>query len=445
MAVQTSGPYFPTVERIKYNPDAKPDELAYKYYNADEVLMGKTMEEWCRFSVAYWHTWRGVGADPFGPATLFRPWEDGTDSLEMALRRMRVNFEFLQKLGVKKWAFHDRDIAPEGATLEDSNRNLDAVVQLAKQLQEETGIQLLWGTCNLFSHHRYMSGAATSPNAHVFAFAAASVKKMLEVTKLLGGTNFVFWGGREGYNSLLNTMVKRELDHLAQFFHMAKDYARKIGFTGQFLIEPKPREPTGHQYDFDAQTVIGFLKTYGLDKDIKLNIEPNHTQMSGHRFVHDVHMASKLGYLGSIDCNTGSEDIGWDTDEFIFDNNDASELMLAVVQQGGVAPGGLNFDCKVRRDSNKLEDLFWGHVAGMDVLALGLRNAIEVVQQGVMSKMLKQRYLSWDSGIGSRIEAGQATLEDCVEYVAKHGNPTLESAQEEKYKLVFARTISSRL
>jgi xylose isomerase len=403
------------------------------------------MEQWCRFSVVFWHTWRYGGADPFGVTTMTREWEDGTDSLESALRRMRVNFEFLSKLGVKYYAFHDRDIAPEGKNFDETCRNLDVVVQLAKKLQDETGIKCLWGTCNLFSHPRYMSGAATSPNPHTFAYAAASVKKMLEVTKFLGGENFVFWGGREGYSSLLNTDVKRELDHLAQFFHMAVAYAKKIGFTGQFLIEPKPKEPSGHQYDYDAQTVIGFLKTYGLDKHFKLNIEPNHTQLAGHRFVHDVHMASKLGFLGSVDCNSGSEDLGWDTDEFIFNAENATELMLAIVQQGGLAPGGLNFDCKVRRESTSVEDLFWGHVAGMDQLALGLRNAVKIVQDGILPRMVKQRYRGYDEGLGAKIEARQATFEDCDEYVRnlKHGaNPIMESSQEEKYKLIFARTIS---
>lgn len=433
------------VGKVAYNPHAKLDELAFRYYNAQEELLGKTMEEWCRFSVVFWHTWRYAGADPFGVATMSREWEDGKDSLESALKRMRVHFEFLQKLGVKYYAFHDRDIAPEGKNFEETCQNLDAVVALAKKLQDETGIKCLWGTCNLFSHPRYMSGAATSPNAHAFAYAAASVKKMLEVTKLLGGENFVFWGGREGYNTLLNTDVKRELDHLAQFFHMAVAYAKKIGFTGQFLIEPKPKEPAGHQYDYDAQTVIGFLKTYGLDKHFKLNIEPNHTQLAGHRFVHDVHMASKLGFLGSVDCNSGSEDLGWDTDEFIFNNENATELMLAIVQQGGLSPGGLNFDCKVRRESTSVEDLFWGHVAGIDQLALGLRNAVKIVQDGVLVRMVKHRYRGFDEGIGAQIEAGKATLEDCDEYVRKTkqgAHVEMESSQEEKYKLVFARTLS---
>lgn len=439
--VQTEGPWFPTIAKIPYNPNARPDELAFKYYNSEEVINGKTMEEWCRFSVVYWHTWRYVGGDPFGPGTLFRPWEDGTDSLEMALRRVRVHFEFLVKLGCKRWAFHDRDIAPEGKTLAESNHNLDVVIKLAKDLQDQTGCRLLWGTCNLFSHPRYMSGASTSPNANVFAYAAASVKKMLEVTKYLGGENFVFWGGREGYNSLLNTLVKKEIDHMAQFFHMAKKYALKIGFHGQFLIEPKAREPSGHQYDYDAQTVIGFLKTYNLDKIFKLNIEPNHTQMAGHRFVHDIHMASKLGYLGSIDCNTGSEDLGWDTDEFIVNNENATELMLAVVQQGGLAPGGLNFDCKVRRESNRLDDLFWGHVIGMDVLAQALRNAVRIEKDGLINGMLQQRYSSWSTGIGAKIEAGEVTLEDCEAH-AKNHQPVVESGQEERYKMIFSRSIT---
>jgi len=293
--------------------------LAFRHYNAEEVIMGKKMKDWLRFSVCYWHTFRGTGSDPFGSSTIVRPWDDQSSSLENAKNRLRAAFEFMSKLGVEFWTFHDRDIAPEGKDLAETNKYLEAVVDLALQLQKETGIKCLWGTANLFSHHRYMNGAATNPDAHVFAHAVAQVKKAMDATLKLGGENFVFWGGREGYQCILNSDIKRELDHLAAFFKMAVDYKEKIGAKFQFLIEPKPREPTKHQYDYDAQTVISFLRTYGLEKHFKLNIEPNHTTLAGHDYEHDIIFASKLGFLGSIDSNTGDQALGWDTDQFPMD------------------------------------------------------------------------------------------------------------------------------
>jgi len=311
--------FFPEIEKIQFIPFDKPSTdkiLAFRHYNAEEVILGKKMKDWLRFSVCYWHTFRTTGMDPFGFQTIYRSWDDGTQSVENALRRLRAAFEFMSKLGVEFWTFHDRDIAPEGKDLTETNKNLDIVVDLAVQLQKETGIKLLWGTANLFSSPRYMNGAATNPDAHVFIHAAAQVKKAMEITLRLGGENFVFWGGREGYQSILNSDIKKEIDHLGAFFKMAVDYKKKIGGHFQFLIEPKPREPTKHQYDYDAQTVISFLKCYGLDKDFKLNIEPNHTTLAGHDYEHDIIFASKLGFLGSIDSNTGDQALGWDTDQF---------------------------------------------------------------------------------------------------------------------------------
>ena len=331
--------FFPNIGQISYEGPASLNSLSYKHYNAKEMIMGKTMEEWLRFGVCFWHTFRGKGSDPFGAPTMTRPWDDETDTLENAFRRVRAAFEFMTKLGVKYYTFHDRDVAPEGKNIDESNANLDAVVDLLETLQNETGIKLLWSTQNLFSHPRYMNGGATNPNAHVFAYACSQAKKVLEINKRLGGENVVFWGGREGYQSVLNTDVKREVDNMATFFKMCLKYRNKIGSNAQFLIEPKPREPTKHQYDYDAQTVIGFLHTYGLEKDFKLNIEPNHTTLAGHDYEHDILMASKFGMLGSVDANTGDPLLGWDTDMFPSDIKKTTLTMKIILEQGGLAPG----------------------------------------------------------------------------------------------------------
>jgi len=442
--VVTTGPFFPGINKIPYIPFDKPSDehiLAFRHYNADEVIHGKKMKDWLRYSVCYWHTFRGTGADPFGAPTIHRPWDDGSETLENALRRLRAAFEFMSKLGVEYYTFHDRDIAPEGQNLDETNKNLDAVVELAAQLQKETGIKLLWGTANLFSHPRYMNGAATNPNAHVFAHAAAQVKKVMDVTHKLGGDNFVFWGGREGYQSILNTNVKRELDHLAAFFKMAVDYKTKIGAKFQFLIEPKPREPTKHQYDYDAQTVISFIKSYGLDTHFKLNIEPNHTTLAGHDYEHDIIFASKLGFLGSIDSNSGDQALGWDTDQFPMDVKKTALVMKTVIEQGGIAPGGLNFDSKVRRESTDVDDMFISHIGAMDAFARGLKVAVQIIETGVIPKLVTERYSSYDSGIGKSIEEGKATFEECEEYIRKNGEPTPVSGKQEKYELLFNRYV----
>jgi xylose isomerase len=392
------------------------------------------MKDWLRFSVCYWHTFRGLGADPFGGQTLFRPWDDGTNSMENALRRVDVAFEFFNKLGVDYYTFHDVDVSPQGNTLAESNKNFDVIATKLEAKQKETGVKLAWGTANLFSHWRYACGAATNPDAHVYAYAAAQVKKAMEVTYRLGGENYVFWGGREGYQSLLNTSPRRELDHLARFLQMAIDHKKSLGANFQLLIEPKPREPSTHQYDYDAQTVIGFLKHYGLDKDFKVNIEPNHTTLAGHSFEHDIIMSSKYGFLGSIDANTGDPTLGWDTDQFCMEPKKAMFVMYAVIEQGGLAPGVLNFDAKVRRESTDVEDLFIAHAAGMDTFARGLKAAAAIKTDGTLDKWVKERYATFDTGIGAKVEAGKTSFAELEKYVLEKGEVTRQSGKQEKYE-----------
>lgn len=428
--------YFSGIRKIKYEgPDSK-NFLAFKHYDASQKVMGKTMKDWLRFSVAYWHTFRGTGSDPFGPGTIKRSWDDGSNSVENANRRLDVAFEFFQKLGNPYWCFHDRDISPEGASLAESNKNLDKVVAHAKKLQKQTGVKLLWGTANLFSNPRFMNGASTNSDAHVFAYAAAQVKKAMEVTLELGGEGYVFWGGREGYQSFLNTDMKRELDHFAKFLRMAADYKKEIGFKGTLLIEPKPKEPTKHQYDFDAATVMGFLRTYGLEKEYKLNIEANHATLAGHSFEHDLEIASRYGMLGSIDANTGDPQLGWDTDQFNMDVKSATLAMWVVLNQGGI-PVGLNFDAKVRRESTDLNDLFYAHIGGMDTFARGLVNAAKMIKDGTLGGWIEDRYASYDSGIGAKIESGSVDFKDLEKWVLKAGEPKQISGQQEKYEMLL--------
>src|SRR5437660_6208361 len=416
-------PFF-DVSRIRYEGPDSTNPLSFRHYNPDEKVEGNTMREHLRFAVCYWHTFRGTGADPFGPGCARRPWEDGTDSVEMAVKRVRVAFEFMDKLGVPYYCFHDRDVAPEGKSLRETNANLDRVVKVMKEEQQRTGIKLLWGTANLFSNPRFVHGAASSPNADAFAYAAAQVKKALEVTRELGGENYVFWGGREGYSNLYNTDLKRELDHLARFFHLAVDYKKKIGFTGQFLIEPKPKEPTTHQYDFDAANCVAFLRTYGLDKDFKLNVETNHATLAGHTMMHELAYASAQGLLGSIDANRGDLLLGWDTDQFPADYYLTTTCMLVILKQGGLAPGGVNFDAKVRRESFEPMDLFHAHIGGMDAFAFGLKAAAKIRAEGVLKDFVKTRYGSWDSGIGADIEAGGVGFAELERYMLEKGDVT---------------------
>ncbi|GAB1608238.1 uncharacterized protein LOC115214274 [Argonauta hians] len=430
--------FFPGVNKIEYVPDAgAANTLVFKHYNPTQVVYGKTMEEWLRFSVCFWHTFRGTGADPFGFPTLFRPWDDNSNTVANAKRRLRAAFEFFTKLGIKYWAFHDRDIAPEGCDLKETNKNLDEITDLALELQKQTGVKLLWPTCNLFANSRYMTGASTSPNAHVFAYAAAQVKKGLEIAKKLGAQNFVFWGGREGFQTLLNTKVLDELTHMANFFKMAVAYKEKIGLECQFLLEPKPKEPTSHQYDYDAMTVIAFLKHFGLEKHFKLNIEPNHTTLAGHCYDHDVVMASTFGMLGSIDSNTGSPELGWDTDEFPMDVKNTSLVMKTVLEQGGLQPGGLNFDCKVRRESTHLNDMFIAHIGAMDTFAQGLLVAAQILSDGVIPSAVKERYSSYSSGIGKQIADGSTGLEELEQFIFENGEPTVSSGQQEHYQSMW--------
>jgi xylose isomerase len=435
-------PHFPDVAPIKYEGSESKNPLAFRHYNPGEVVEGKAMRDHLRFAVCYWHTFRGMGGDPFGPGCAARPWEDGTDSVEMALKRVDVAFEFMQKLGVPYYCFHDRDVAPEGKTLADTNKNLDAVVKRLEEKQKETGIKLLWGTANLFSNPRFMHGASTSCNADVFAYAAAQVKKALEVTKHLGGENYVFWGGREGYVTTLNTDLKRELDHLAKFLHMAVDYKQKIGFTCQFLIEPKPHEPTAHQYDFDCANSLAFLKSFGLDKHFKFNVETNHATLAKHTMAHELMYASAAGMLGSIDANRGDELLGWDTDQFPTDLYLAAKVMLVVLGQGGLGSGGLNFDAKVRRESFEPVDLFHAHVGAMDAFAQGLKIAAAIRKDGILKDFVKQRYASWDTGVGAEVEAGKHTFETLEKYMLGKGNTAPNASGRQEYlENVFNRYV----
>jgi len=430
------------VPKIKYEGPKSKNPLAFRHYNPDEVIEGKTMKEHLRFAVAWWHTFCGTGSDPFGPGCAVRPWDDGSNSLEMALKKVDVAFEFMEKLGVPFYCFHDRDVSPEGKDLRETNKNLDAVVAKLKDAQARTGIKLLWGTANLFSNKRFVHGASTSCNADVFAYAAAQVKKAMEVTKELGGVNYVFWGGREGYMSLLNTQLRRELDNLGRFLSMAVDYRNKIGLDAQFLIEPKPKEPTTHQYDSDCAACMAFLKTYGLEKEFKFNIETNHATLAGHSMGHELAYASSYGMLGSVDANRGDELLGWDTDQFPTNIYTTAQVMLAILNQGGLGRGGLNFDAKVRRDSFEPIDLFYAHIGAMDAFAHGLKIAAEVRKDGVLKEMTDTRYASWESGIGLQISEGAATFETLEKYMLEKGEVTPNvSGRQELFEAVMNRYI----
>jgi xylose isomerase len=427
----SSRPHF-SVPAIQYEGPDTQNPLAFRHYNPAERIDGRTLKDHLRFSIAYWHAFRGVGADPFGPGTISRPWESGKDAVSIAKQRLDAAFEFFVKIESPFWCFHDRDIAPEGRTLAESNRYLAQVVAHAKQLQKATGVKLLWGTANLFSHPRYMCGAATNPDAHVFAYAAAQVKQALEATQELGGENYVFWGGREGYETLLNTDLKREQDHLARFLHLAVAHAKRIGFKGQFLIEPKPKEPTKHQYDFDVASGIAFLRTYGLEKHFKFNIETNHATLAGHSFQHEIEVAAAAGMLGSIDANCGDPLLGWDTDQFNTDVRELTLAMVSILKAGGLGSGGFNFDAKLRRPSIDPEDLFHAHIGGMDAYALAFKVARRILAEGVFTDFVADRYASFDSGFGRGIETGKATLASLEKLVlTRLGEPTPRSGRQE--------------
>jgi xylose isomerase len=420
--IMTAKTAFPDIDRIQYEGPESRNPLAFRYYDENRIVEGKTMREHLRFSVVYWHTFRNPLSDPFGAGTAVRPWEDGTDSVENAKNRVRVAFEFMDKLGVPFYAFHDRDVAPEGATLAETNKNLDAITEVLAAQQERTGIGLLWGTANLFSNPRYMHGAATSPNATVFAHAAAQVKKAIEVTHQLGGAGYTFWGGREGYQNLWNTDMSRELAALARLLHMAVDHAKKIGFQGQFYIEPKPKEPTKHQYDFDAASCLNFLRQYELTDYLKLNLETNHATLAGHTMQHELEVAGSAEALGSIDANTGDMLLGWDTDQFPTDIYLTTTCMHSILKYGGLTTGGVNFDAKVRRESFEPVDLFYAHIGGMDAFARGLLIAADIRADGRLESMLRERYASWDEGLGSEIEAGKHDLQSLEAWILERGD-----------------------
>lgn len=424
---------FRKIGTIRYEGPQSRNPLSFKHYNASEMVAGKSMKDHLRFSVTYWHTMRGMGADMFGVGTMRRPWEDGTNSMGMALKRLPVFFEFCQKIGAPFYAFHDRDVAPEGRNLAESNRNLERVVKEMKKLQNDTGVRLLWGTACLFVNPRYMHGAATSCNADVFAYAAAQVKAAMEATHALGGAGYVFWGGREGYATLLNTNLKREMDHLGAFLHMAVRYKKKLGMKGPFYIEPKPKEPTKHQYDSDAAACLNFLREYDLLKHFKLNIEANHATLAGHTFQHELEVAAAAGALGSMDANMGDTLLGWDTDQFPTDLYSTVYAMMTLLKMGGWKTGGVNFDAKVRRESFEPVDLFHAHIAGMDAFARGLKIAAAMRKDGRLQAFVKNRYRSFDSGIGQLIEKNKVGFKELQKYALKLGEVTTNESGRQEY------------
>jgi xylose isomerase len=423
--------YFKGIGKIKYEGPKSDNPLSYKWYNEDQLIAGKSMKEYFRFAVAYWHSFCNTGADPFGPGTKIFAWDMADNAVERAKDKMDAAFEFMTKLGVPYYCFHDVDLVDEGSSLSEYESNLAAAVDYAALKQKASGVKLLWGTANVFSNPRYMNGASTNPDFNVLAHAGTQIKNALDATIRLGGENYVFWGGREGYMTLLNTNTKREKEHLAKFLHMAKDYARKNGFKGTFFIEPKPCEPTKHQYDYDAETVIGFLRHHGLDKDFKLNIEVNHATLAGHTFQHELQMAADAGMLGSIDANRGDAQNGWDTDQFPTQLNEMVESMLVIMEAGGFASGGVNFDAKTRRNSTDPEDLFYAHIGGMDAFARAMVVADKIITDSPYKEFRKNRYGSFDGGKGKQFEEGKLTLEDLRAYALIEGEPKQISGKQE--------------
>ena len=433
--------FFPGISKILYEGKESTNPLAFRYYNEDQVIGGKTMRDHFRFAVAYWHTFGANGADPFGDDTKEFAWLKNDDPMAKATEKMDAAFEFISKLGVPFYCFHDFDLVEEADTIPESEKRLQKIISYAKEKQQSSGIKLLWGTANLFSHPRYMNGAATNPDFSVVTYAATQVKNAIDATIALGGSNYVFWGGREGYMSLLNTQMKREQEHMAQFLHMARDYGRKNGFKGTFLIEPKPMEPMKHQYDQDAATVIGFLRQYDLSKDFKLNIEVNHSTLAGHTFQHELQTAADAGLLGSIDANRGDYQNGWDTDQFPINLYELAEAMLIILEQGGFTTGGVNFDAKTRRNSTDLEDIFIAHIGGMDAFARALLIAHEILASSDYKKMRKDRYISFDSGDGASFEKGKLSLNDLRELAIKSGEPEKRSGKQELYECIINQYI----
>lgn len=423
--------YFRETKKVEFEGHDSKNPLAFRYYDETMEVDGKTMREHLRFAVAYWHTFKGTGSDIFGTGTFERPWRKAADPVKAAEDTMDAAFEFISKLGAPYYCFHDRDIAPEGKNFRESCSNLDRIVKKAGKLQKDTGVKLLWGTANLFSHPRYAHGAGTNPDAHVFAYACAQVKHAMDATLELGGENYVFWGGREGYDTLLNTDYGHEQEQFARFLQMAVDYKKKIGFKGSLLIEPKPKEPTKHQYDCDSATVIGFLLKHGLADEFKLNIEANHATLAGHTFEHELTVASEAGKLGSIDANTGDPLLGWDTDQFPTNLYSAVFAMLAVLKQGGLGTGGLNFDAKPRRGSTDLNDLFYGHIGAMDTFARALLIAHEIIKDGVIDDFVKERYSSFSRGFGKDVMKGKSSFDQLEKIVFEEGEISLKSGRQE--------------
>ncbi len=428
--------FFPEIGKIPFEGKDSRNPLAFRYYDAEKVVLGKTMKDWFKFAMAWWHTLCAEGADQFGGGTKTFPWNEAACPIQAAKDKVDAGFEFMQKMGIGYYCFHDVDLVNEAATVEEYEANLKEIVAYLKQKQAETGIKLLWGTANVFGNKRYMNGAATNPDFDVVARAIVQIKNSIDATIELGGTNYVFWGGREGYMSLLNTDMKREKSHLATMLRMARDYARSKGFTGTFLIEPKPMEPTKHQYDVDTETVIGFLRANGLDKDFKVNIEVNHATLAGHTFEHELACAVDAGMLGSIDANRGDYQNGWDTDQFPIDAFDLTQAMLQIIRNGGFGNGGTNFDAKTRRNSTDLEDIFISHIAAMDAMARALESAAAILEESPLPKMVADRYASFDSGLGKKFEDGQMTFEEAYEYGKQVGEPKQTSGKQELYEAI---------
>lgn len=437
----SSTEYFKGIDKIRYEGPESDNPLAFTYYDEKKVVAGKPMKEHFRFAVAYWHSFCNENSDPFGVGTRNFPWEKSSDPMDNAKYRLDAAFEFITKLGVPYYCFHDRDLAPEGKTISASEKNLQEMVELAGSYQKETGIKLLWGTANLFTHPRYMNGAATNPDFSAVCHAAAQVKAALDATVELGGESYVFWGGREGYMSLWNTDMKRELNHMGTFLRLARDYGRKIGFTGNFLIEPKPMEPTKHQYDFDAATVMGFLHEQGLADDFKLNIEANHATLASHSFAHDVMLAAQSGMLGSVDANRGDNQNGWDTDYFPTNLYDTIQVMMILLEHGGLSPGGFNFDAKIRRNSTDIEDLFIAHIGGMDTFARGLLIANDILENSNYKELRDGRYESFNTGNGALFEKNNYSLEDLRDLAEKNGEPAISSGKQELFENLINRYI----
>jgi xylose isomerase len=433
--------FFKGISRIQYEGKASKNPLAFKWYNEEQMVAGKSMKDHFRFAVCYWHTFGGTGVDPFGAGTKQFPWLEGTDEKQRATEKMDAAFEFITKLGIPFYCFHDFDLIAEGASLDESAKRLEFITDYALQKQNESGVKLLWGTANLFSHPRYMNGAATNPDFEVVAHAGAQVKNALDATIKLDGENYVFWGGREGYMSLLNTDMKKELDHMARFLHMAKDYARGQGFKGNFFIEPKPMEPSKHQYDFDAATVIGFLKSYGLDKDFKLNVEVNHATLAQHTFQHELQIAADNNMLGSMDANRGDYQNGWDTDQFPNNLYELIESFLVILPAKGFQGGGINFDAKTRRNSTDLVDLFYAHIGGMDAFARALICASEILENSDYLSLRAERYHSFTNGHGLAFENGQLSLKDLEKIAKENGKIKQISGKQELFENIINQYI----